>query len=174
MHNFAQNPNDGDGTVDIVDNFGRTKKVQKNSREYADYLVNTEVEKTKSNLYGSNLESSSSSSDGNTEWAWSNGQTHSESGEWLKDLVTERGLKSLVDQKVEKEIEISSISNEAKVKTMYQKTLQSSARNYLKEVHEDSVLNRSIFTEKSTLNTSRVDDRREMLRLKKLQQKNKS
>ena len=111
----------------------------------------------------------------NTQWEWSNGQTHSESGEWLKDLVTERGLKALIDQKVEKEMEITQISNEAKVKTVYQKTLQNSAKMYLQEVHEESVLNITLHAEKSKSigGNSRLDERREMLRLKKLQQKNK-
>ena len=106
-----------------------------------------------------------------TQWEWSNGQTHSESGEWLKDLVTERGLKALIDQKVEKEMEMTQISNEAKVKTVYQKTLENSAKMYLQEVHEESVLNITLHAEKSKSigGNSRLDERREMLRLKKLQ-----
>jgi hypothetical protein len=142
------------------------------------HIENMEIEKAKNNLYqnrknySENFTESGSGSE-RTQWAWSNGQTHEESGEWLKDLVTERGLKALIDQKVEKEIEINQISNEAKVKTMYQKTLQNSAKTYLQEVHEESILNMNLHAEKAIGGSSRLDERREMLRLKKLQQKSK-
>ena len=118
------------------------------------------------------MESSSRSDNNSNSYAWSNGQNHNESGEWLRDLVTEKGLRALVDQKVEKEIELS---NGAKVKTMYEKTLSSSAKSFLKEVHEDSIMQRTLHLEKSSggVTTSRLDDRRELLRLKKLRQLDK-
>jgi hypothetical protein len=142
------------------------------------HIKNMEIEKAKNNLYQNRKNNSenfleSGAGSEHTQWAWSNGQTHEESGEWLKDLVTERGLKALIDQKVEKELEINQISNEAKVKTMYQKTLQNSAKTYLQEVHEESILNMNLHAEKSIGGSSRLDERRDMLRLKKLQQKNK-
>jgi hypothetical protein len=56
---------------------------------------------------------------------------------------------------------------------MYEKTLSSSAKTYLKEVHDESVMQRTLHQEKASVTSSRLDDRREMLRLKKLQQQNK-
>ena len=144
-------------------------------------MENLEIEKTKrkfhekncgdTNIFNKNLESSSRSDNNLNNYAWSNGQNHNESGEWLRDLVTEKGIRALVDQKVEKEIELS---NGAKVKTMYEKTLTSSAKSFLKEVHEDSIMQRTLHLEKSSgVTSSRLDDRRELLRLKKLQLLNK-
>lgn len=167
--------------IDIIDSFGRSKTIPINSREYDAYEENIEIEKAKRKLhdkngqqngnnYNKNLEFDPSSDNKPDKFAWSNGQTHSESGEWLKDLVTERGIKALVEQKVEREIELSI---GAKVKTMYEKTLSSSAKTYLKEVHDESVMRRTLHQEKASVTSSRLDDRREMLRLKKLQQQNK-
>ena len=166
--------------IDIIDSFGRSKTVAIQSREYGSYIENLEIEKAKrklyeknvgdANIYTKNSESGSRSENNPGNWAWSNGQNHSESGEWLRDLVTEKGLRALVDQKVEKEIELST---GAKVKTMYEKTLLSSAKTFLQEVHEDSVMQRTLHLEKAGVTSSRLDDRREMLRLKKLQQQNK-
>ena len=112
-------------------------------------------------------------------WAWSTGIESEECGGWMKNIIDEKGLKSFVSQKVEKEIEHSlsaepsSTSNESKVKTMWQKTLENSSKVFLKEIHEDSEINRNNFVEK--IQSNRLDDRRELLRLKKLQYKsNKS
>ena len=167
--------------IDIIDSFGRCKTILIRSKEYKLHIENLEIEKTKrkfheknggdSKTINKNLESSSRSDNNSNNYAWSNGQNHNESGEWLRDLVTEKGLRALVDQKVEKEIELS---NGAKVKTMYEKTLSSSAKSFLKEVHEDSIMQRTLHLEKASgVTTSRHDDRRELLRLKKLRQLDK-
>ena len=167
--------------IDIIDSFGRCKTILIRSKEYQLHIENLEIEKTKrkfheknggdSKTINKNLESSSRSDNNSNNYAWSNGQNHNESGEWLRDSVTEKGLRALVDQKVEKEIELS---NGAKVKTMYEKTLSSSAKSFLKEVHEDSIMQRTLHLEKASgVTTSRLDDRRELLRLKKLRQLDK-
>ena len=167
--------------IDIIDSFGRSKTIAVDSREYEAYEENIGIEKAKrksyeknrqqhGNNFDKNLEFDPSSDNNPEKFAWSNGHTHSESGEWLKDLVTERGIKALVEQNVEREIELSI---GAKVKTMYEKTLSSSAKTYLKEVHDESVMQRTLHQEKASVTSSRLDDRREMLRLKKLQQQKK-
>ena len=111
-----------------------------------------------------------------SEWAWSTGQNNVECGDWKQDLIEEKNIKSFVLQKVEKEIEHSLQSehslnsNESKVKTMWQKTLENSSKIFLNEIHEDSQNNRNNFSEKIASN--RLDDRREKLRQKKLLHKN--
>ena len=70
-------------------------------------MENLEIEEAKRKLYEKNggdtkvfyknSESSSTSDNSSGNWAWSNGQNHTESGEWLRDLVTSKGLRALVD-----------------------------------------------------------------------------
>ena len=124
-----------------------------------------------------------------SQWAWSNGISHDVSGasaigasasgasglsgvsEWVRDSGIVRGLKSMVEEKVEKEVNKNIISNSYKVKTMYERTLENSSKLFLQEVHEESVNNRNNYIEKEKIGNNHVDDRRELLRLKKLQLK---
>ena len=197
-NNDNKNNNDNYGNNDIaeiVDDFGRTKTVKKDSQEYRKFIENSRLQKQNqshiNNFSSSESQNTNFVNTKNTEntanksqWAWSNGISHDVSGasasgasglsgvsEWVRDSRIVRGLKSMVEEKVEKEVNKNIISNSYKVKTMYERTLENSSKLFLQEVHEESINNRNNYIEKEKIGNNHVDDRRELLRLKKLQLK---
>ena len=158
--------------MEILDQFGRSKTICKNSEEYQIYLENEKLQ----NLMANDSKIMALEPENEGKWAWSKGIDNEECGGWKKDITDEKDLKTLVSRNVEKEIEYSlsaeysAASNDSKVKTMWQKTLENSSKIFLKEIHEDSEINRNNFAEK--IQSNRLEDRRELLRLKRLQYKN--
>jgi hypothetical protein len=125
--------------VEICDEFGRNRWVSRYSREYQKYLLNWKPpvsdEQEAVKRY-----SSQNSSSGDQQWQWSTGQGHAGTEDWKRDLVEQRGLKALVEDRVEKEIRLS---DAARVKTQWEKTLYNSARDFLDDIHKDSSLKRA-------------------------------
>ena len=207
-HEFHSDGNSVDtaGFLDILDEFGRTKRVHNKSDEYQKYLMNKEIEYAKEILFQkSGMNSThagaelSQNSNKQNQWAWSNGQDHPGTADWLRDIAEERGLKALVEDKVEKEVQATLMSDAARVKTQWDKTLQSSAKGYLSDIHKESELNRKIYSaihshnDNHTTNSSdhktgvevnktsiisgsskRLNDRRELLKQKQSQSQHTS
>lgn len=166
--------------VEIQDEFGRTRLVPRNSNTYQQHMreqeVQREVQRAKDRIFGgrsddgrgggSGSDSCSGSGSGGTQWAWSRGENHNSTADWLKDIAEERGIKALVEDRVEKEVVASfQLSDAARVKTQFEKVLNNSAREYLDDVHREV----EAFDGGRGGESKRLEDRRELLRLKKLQ-----
>lgn len=161
--------------VDIIDSFGRSRRVKKRSAEYSEYFLDQATKKYKSSLVPQVNNHSSTASSG--PWAWSTGHDREDAGEWIDEAVKERGLKSLIEDRVAHEVnESSTMSKAARVKTMWEKTLDSSAREYIDEIHNqvESHRQQQDLTARSSeanqvtssANLSEEDKRRDLIRRK--------
>lgn len=97
-------------------------------------------------------------------WAWSNGG-HDASKEYIAEHQLQREFQHLVEEKVQKEILESS---SARVKSQWEKTLQNSAKEYLDDIHTETVLSRASAStgDVSEVKRSGKDARRDLLRKK--------
>jgi hypothetical protein len=157
-----------DDSVEIEDEFGRSRTVQKRSREYQAYLQDQQIKKIKrgnDSSSGSQQYSAQQEQYPSGPWAWSSGRDRDDTAEWMRDMAEERGIKALVESRVEREI---SISDAARVKTQWEKTLKSSAKSFLNQVHKDAEDGRNEKElSKGSSGASRIEERRQMLLLKK-------
>lgn len=171
----------GDEFIDIIDDFGRSRSVSKSSEEYTNYLVQMEAMKYKKSLVA-NMSSYCESRDsgneekGNNQWAWSTGHDRSDAGDWIEETIRERGAKALVEDRIERETSLN-LSSGAKVKTMWEKTLNSSARDYIEEIHNKTEIERKNQIQNTDggdiVKADEAEDRKAMLR-RKLEEKRKS
>jgi hypothetical protein len=181
-HRSHDASNENEEMVEIVDSFGRSRRVSKRSAEYSEYYLDRSAKKYKSSLMSQashaayETASSNSSSATTGQWAWSTGHDRKDAGEWIDEAVRERGLKALIEDRVNHEVNESlGMSKGARVKTMWEKTLDSSAREYIDEIHNQVQSHRNQqhdSTEKSSCKLdpisemSEADKRRELIRRK--------
>ena len=106
-------------------------------------------------------------------WQWSRGEAQTNESE-LQDVEageTSRMVQSLVSDRIEKElIQSQSQSQQSRVKSQWEKVLTGDAKAFLEQVHYEAEQSRSTLTgAANTSFKSTKDERRELLRLKKLQ-----
>ena len=170
-HEYNEKNNEPDDDyIEITDHFGRTRRLNKNSSEYDDYKLAEELKNKKSNLQLkrrrfqgdiNNTESSSSS-----KWQWSRGENHSVNHEveYINNEQIRKAYQDVLDDRIEQEI-----SKGAKVKTKWDETLDSSAKQYIHDIHKEE----SIFfhSNQSNVTNNSKEDRRALLLIKQQQKK---
>lgn len=126
-----QKGEDGDELAEIIDEFGRSKWVPRKSREYERYLLSYKPSQNDSASVSAPVRYDR---DDERQWQWSTGADHAGTADWKRDIIEQRGLKALVEERVEKELRLS---DAARVKTQWEKALYSSAREFLEDVQRD-------------------------------------
>lgn len=159
-----------DSYIEITDHFGRTRRLNKNSSEYDDYKLAEELKSKTSTLQlkrkrfqgDDNAELSSSST---SKWQWSRGEHHSvnHENEYINNEYVRKAYQDVLDDRIEQEI-----SKGAKVKTKWDETLDSSAKQYIHEVHKEES---KLFHSNQSNTTSTKEDRRALLLIKQQQKK---
>jgi len=164
-----------DDYVDIIDSFGRNRRINKNSNEYEDFKLQEELKQKQHNLQqkrkrfhgdeGSDIPSSSSSSSGANKWQWSRGENHNidHVNEYVNNEYVKRTYQEVLDDRIDQEI-----SKGARVKTKWDETLDSSAKQYIHEIHKEES---NVSSTNIKSNTNSKDDRRQLLLMKQQQKK---
>lgn len=120
---------------EIEDEFGRTRQVEKHSGEYKSILLKRKcVELENEPSYRGQLDSIKGEDTTVGPWAWRNGSDPSRRPQTYE--ADEHKLSSLVKQSILSGQ--SNVSQEAKIKTQWDKTLHSRAREHLEEIHQQS------------------------------------
>lgn len=167
--------------IEITDEFGRNRRISKRSSEYSEYILSESSKKYKKSMSTTNSIDFSDNKQG--EWAWSTGHDREDTGEWIEDMIREKGLDNLMEAKIQHEInsQSKSLSKGSKIKTMWDKTLDSSAREYLDDIHNQVEVERTKRNHASknsgngdemTQNKSSIEDRKQLLRKKLQEMKN--
>lgn len=133
----------GNGDIEIVDEFGRTKVVKKRSREYEDYLQMSTQRVVDPAVATGTHETTRHSS-----WSWSTGTTSPDESQRVRldEQRAKTAMQALVSHRMQKEVEMSSAS---RVKSQWEKTLLSSSKEYLEDIHKQTI------SERKDLNTGR-------------------
>jgi len=171
--NTSNNNNNivNDDYIEIIDSFGRNRRINKNSNEYEDFKLQEELKQKQHNLQqkrkrfhgdeGSDIPSSSSS--GTSKWQWSRGENHNidHVNDYVNNEYIKRTYQEVLDDRIDQEI-----SKGARVKTKWEETLDSSAKQFIHEIHK----------EESTISSDNIksnskDDRRQLLLMKQQQKK---
>ena len=127
-----------DGEAEIVDEFGRTKVVKKRSREYEDYLQTSKQSIVEPAVSVAVVNHAST---GRNSWAWSTGAPLIEEAQRVRmdEQRTKTAMQTLVSHRIQAEVEISSAS---RVKSQWEKTLLSSSKEYLNDIHKQTIAER--------------------------------
>lgn len=154
--------------VEIVDEFGRNRVVSKSSKQYQDYILREERRPQKRQKYGDSSAESSTVKQVADPWAWSNGAQHIDDKEKSNDEYEEHDFATIHENDKalsriieERRDEIQAMSSSARIKTSWEKALGSSSREYLREVHQETL---KIKEESKSSQLEATEDRREMLR----------
>jgi len=107
------------------------------------------------------------------QWKWSRGEPSVNPNESTCGMTgdTSRAIQSLVSDRIEKELERTNAdSQQSRVKSQWEKVLTGDAKAFLEQVHQETEQSRSTLTGTgNTISKSTKEERRELLRLKKLQ-----
>lgn len=160
--------------VEIVDQFGRTRKVSKKSRDYADYMISDCAKEFRAQQ-NKNVTDDTLHDDfiDNSEWRWSKGFERSDAGDWIEDTMRERGVEVFLKDRINDELKLSSAS---RVKSMWDSALDSKAKNHIAEAINEFKITSSN-TDKQNSNSKVVElldnptNRRDFIRQKLLEKK---
>ena len=157
--------NQNDTYVEIVDNFGRTRRVSKRSSEYADYHMAETAKKFKKTQP---VESDSEDDHKKGPYAWSTGKNREDTEDWIEDTIRSHGVKSLIEDRIDDEIK--QLSKGSKIQTMWEKTLDSSAKVHLNDIHKSVEDYRKVDKQQEKSQDGN-NSRKELLRKKLLEKK---
>ena len=128
--------------VEVVDEFGRTRSFSRHSRVYKDLLLKQDLQRRTQGaaprVYSSHVggfDQGSSSRDGSS-WAWSRGSAP-EADEYHQEREGNRVFSSLIKDAVEREYAEMG-KGAGRVKQMWETVLESSARTFINEVHQET------------------------------------
>jgi hypothetical protein len=118
---------------DIEDEFGRTKRVRRDSQDYRTHK-SLLMRSPPTSTYEMNQRNDS---DYEGPWAWSRGQSNEEQ-RFEEERRSTKQLTKMIDEGIGRVI-----SSQSRVKSQWEKTLQGESREYLNQIHRETLEMRS-------------------------------
>ena len=137
-----ENEDGDDEEIEIVDDFGRTRRMLKRSREYQVHILEAETRRhDANNNYSKVVEAGGGKNviKGEGRWAWSNGGGGTVVDSTIaEEAANQKRFRTLVSERVGKEIQHCKDDKSSRVNTQWESTLHSSSKKYLAEIHEET------------------------------------